>query len=105
MKTLEEMQMIAFQIIAQVGEAKSMYMEAINLAKQKKFDECKDMFKQADESYAKAHAFHFDVVQIEAAGEQLPFSIMFMHAEDQLLTTEVIKLMALEIVELREMIN
>ncbi|WP_312096687.1 PTS lactose/cellobiose transporter subunit IIA [Niallia sp.] len=30
----------------------------------------------------------------EAAGEQLPFSLILMHAENQKLTTETVKIMA-----------
>ncbi len=100
--TLEEMQMVAFQIIAQVGEAKSLYIEAIKYAKQKDFQKAQEFMKDGDESYSKAHHFHHDLVQKEAAGEQLPFSLLLIHAEDQLLSTETIKIMAEEIIVLHE---
>ncbi len=102
--TLEEMQMVAFQIIAQVGSAKSFYVEAMQYAKAGDFAKAEEAIKSGEELYAKAHHFHHDLVQKEAAGEQLPFSMMIMHAEDQLLNTETIKIMAEEIIELRKRI-
>lgn len=100
--TLEDIQMVAFQIIAQVGEAKSLYVEAMRAARASDFEKAEQLLRDGEASYAKAHHFHLDLVQKEAAGEQLPFSILFIHAEDQLLSTETIKLMADEIIELRK---
>lgn len=99
--TLEDLQMVAFQIIAQVGEAKSLYIEAMRAARANDFEKADKLMVEGEASYAKAHHFHLDLVQKEAAGEQLPFSVLFIHAEDQLLTTETVKLMADEIIELR----
>lgn len=106
MTELEQMQTVAFQIIAEVGTAKSMYMEAIRVAKEEKdFKQAREMMAEGVELATSAHSHHFEAVQKEAQGESLPFSIMFMHAEDQLLTTEVIKLMAEELIDLHETIN
>ncbi len=106
MDQLEQMQSVAFQIIAEVGTAKSMYMEAIRIAKEEKdFDAARKMIDEGQEMATSAHSHHFEIVQKEAGGEQLPFSIMLMHAEDQLLTTEVIKMMAIEVIDLHEQLN
>lgn len=98
---LEQMQMTAFQIIATVGEAKSLYMEGIYLAKDHKFDEAIEKVKEGEKVFAEAHTLHFDLVQKEANGIELPFSLMLMHAEDQMLTTETIKILAEQIISLR----
>ncbi len=101
----EQMQGAGFQIIATVGEAKSLFMEAIYKAKENKIEEAKELIKQGEEIFSNAHTMHFELVQKEAQGEDLPFSLLFMHAEDQLLSTETIKLMAIEIIDLYEKIN
>lgn len=98
----EEMQTVAFQIIATVGEAKSLFVEAMYASREGEFDKAQELLDQGSEVFASAHGYHFDIVQKEAAGEDLPFSVMFMHAEDQLLSTETIKLMAEEIILLRK---
>lgn len=96
----EEMQMAAFQMIATIGGAKSAYMEAIEIAKEGKTEEALNQIEEGRKMMAEAHHHHFQFVTKEANGEDLPFSLMLMHAEDQLLTTEVIELMATEFVKL-----
>lgn len=96
------MQEIAFQIIAAVGAAKSLYIEAIYLSREGKFEEARSKIAQGDKAREKSHYLHLDLVQKEADGEQLPFSLLLMHAEDQMLNAETIKLMAEEIIELRQ---
>ncbi len=101
----EQMQVAGFQIIATVGEAKFLFMEAIYKAKENKIDEARELIKKGDEVFSNAHTMHFDLVQKEAQGEELPFSLLFMHSEDQLLSTETIKLMAIEFIDLYEKID
>ncbi len=96
----EEMQAIAFQIIAQAGSAKSSFIEAISYAKEGNFDQAKDKIKEGEEIFSGAHKLHFDIVSKEAQGMDVPFSILFMHSEDQLLNTETIKIMADEFIYL-----
>lgn len=98
----EELQTAAFQIIATVGEAKSLFIEAMYAARENDFEGAQAKLDEGTEVYSKAHSFHFELVQKEASGEDLPFSILFMHAEDQMLTTETVKIMAEEIVNLRK---
>ncbi len=99
---LEQMQTTAFQMIATVGTAKSMYIEALQMAKKGDFDEAEKMYAEADSIYSEAHTLHFDLVQKEASGEELPFSLMLMHAEDQMLNTETIKILIAELIELHK---
>lgn len=99
---LEKMQEIAFQMIATVGGAKSLYMEAIYLSRESKFEEAATKLDEGAALFSEAHSLHFELLQKEAIGEELPFSLLLMHAEDQMLTTEVIQLMAVEIIELRK---
>ncbi|MFV0479897.1 MAG: PTS lactose/cellobiose transporter subunit IIA [Anaerorhabdus sp.] len=101
----EEMQMAAFQMIATVGGAKSSYMEAIELSKEGKINEALEKIEEGRSMMAEAHHHHFKFVTKEANGEDLPFSLMLMHAEDQLLTTEVIELMATEFVKLYQKVQ
>ncbi|MBP3041739.1 PTS lactose/cellobiose transporter subunit IIA [Bacillaceae bacterium Marseille-Q3522] len=100
MEILEDMQAAAFQIITYAGEARSNYVEAIRIAREGKIEEAKNKIKDGEHSYNKIHKVHASLVQREAAGEQLPFSLILMHAEDQMLTTETIKIMACEMVEM-----
>lgn len=98
----EEIQLIACQIVSAVGGAKSMYVEAINLVKEGKTEEAREKMKEGRELYMESHTHHFSLIQKEANGEDVPFSLILMHAEDQMLSTEVVELMASEIIEMYE---
>lgn len=52
-----------------------------------------------------AHKAHFDVIQKEANGENIEFSIMLMHAEDQLMTVELLKELSKKIIHINQKIN
>lgn len=101
---MDDMQAVAFEIIAQVGTAKSMYMEALQMAKRGDFDGAESTVKEADEIFGKAHGAHFALIQKESKGEELPFSILFMHAEDQMLSAETIKILVEELIQIYEQI-
>ena len=81
---------ISFSIIVKVAEAKDKALTAlqeIRKGKQKEFD------KLIGESRAKigeAGHEHLEVISKEAAGEDVKYSVLFMHAEDQLLTTQTL---------------
>lgn len=101
----EEIQLIACQIVSAVGAAKSMYMEALALAKEGNIEEAKAKLKEGREFYQESHGHHFSLIQKEAGGEDVPFSLILMHAEDQLLSTEAIEILASEMIELYEKMN
>ncbi|ERK28876.1 MULTISPECIES: PTS lactose/cellobiose transporter subunit IIA [Clostridium] len=102
---MEELQLAAFQIISEVGTAKSYIMEALGFAREKKLEEAKETLKKAEEHLKEGHKGHFDLVQKEARGEKLEFSILFMHAEDQLLTTATLKDVVTEMINMYTMIH
>ena len=102
---MEELQRIAFEIIASVGEAKTFYTEAVKLAKQGNITEARETIGRGNEVFEKAHEHHFSCIQREAEGEELPFSILFLHAEDQLLSTELMRDMAVQLADVYEELN
>lgn len=105
MTVLEEMQGAAFQIIAHAGEARSHYVEAIRLARADDFEAAQQLIEKGEEAFRNIHDLHLSLIQKEAAGEQLPFSLLLIHAEDQMLTTETIHLLAIEMIEMCKKMN
>lgn len=96
---------ISFGIITTAGSAKSSAMEALFLAKDGKFDEADAKMKIADKEIADASHRHFDVIQLEAQGKQLEFKVLFLHAEDQLLTTQTLILLVKELIDIHKRIS
>lgn len=96
----ENFEMICFQIISNSGMAKSNYVEAIQCAKEGNYDKANELMQEAEDVFVGAHKVHAEMIQKEAAGEKTEFSLLLMHAEDQMASTEMAKLMAQEIIEL-----
>ncbi|BCZ48815.1 PTS cellobiose transporter subunit IIA [Clostridium gelidum] len=91
---MDSNEQIAFNIIANSGSAKSLYMEVLNKCEVEEFDSIDDMFKEAEEYLIVAHKTHTELIQKEARGEETKFSLLLMHAEDQLMQTETMKVIA-----------
>lgn len=96
----EELQLISFHMIAHIGEAKRLFMEAIELS-EKNIDSTETL-KKGEEQLQIAHKTHFEVIQKEAEGENIEFSIMLMHAEDQLMTVELLKEIAKKLININK---
>ena len=62
--------------------------EAIDLAKSKKLSEAKENLIKAEELLGEAGREHMGIIVKEARGEEIKFSVLFMHAEDQFLSTQ-----------------
>ncbi|WP_338970162.1 PTS lactose/cellobiose transporter subunit IIA [Spiroplasma endosymbiont of Labia minor] len=104
MSTKFNFEEISFQIIAYAGEAKGLAISAIGEAKKNNFEEAQNLLKKADESMIIAEKTHMDIISAEAAGETIDFKVLFMHAEDQLLTTQSIMLLAKEFIDLYKLV-
>lgn len=98
MKNMEDIEMISCQIIAASGSAKSNYVEAIGLAKDKQFDKAEELIKEGAKVYLEGHEAHVKLLQLSASGE-LEIPLLLMHAEDQMMNCETMKIVAEEMVE------
>jgi len=88
---MEEMETICMQIISNAGTARSLIIEALQEAREGNFLEGEAKMDEANKFFVEAHKSHGQLLQKEAGGEKVPFSLLFMHAEDQLMSTETIK--------------
>ena len=89
--------MISCQIIAASGGAKSSYIEAIELAKEDDFDGALAKIKEGDEVYQQGHEAHAKLIQMSAQGK-LEIPLLLMHAEDQMMNCETMKIFAQEMI-------
>ncbi|MGL4589138.1 MAG: PTS lactose/cellobiose transporter subunit IIA [Mycoplasmatales bacterium] len=94
----EHLQTVGFEIISEVSKVQKMYSQAIREAKKGKFEKAKEIMQEADQIFDGAHEYHFEFAKKEARGEDIPYSILFMHAEDQLLMTEMLRINAYEFI-------
>ena len=96
---------VSFGIITEAGVAKSAAMEGLYAAKEGNYDLASEKLAFANETIGNASHMHFEVIQKEAQGEQLEFKVLFLHAEDQLLTTQTLILMVEEMIDLHKKVD
>lgn len=97
---MEDLELICFQIISHAGTAKSNYIEAMAKAKDGDFKKASELINEGIEEYRLAHKAHSSLITEEASGNKVEVGLLLMHAEDQLITTEVIKVVAEENIQL-----
>lgn len=96
----EAMEMACFQIITYVGTARSCFINAIQCAKEGKFDEAEALIKQGDEAFVQGHQGHADLITKEANGELEGIGLLLIHSEDQLMSAESFRIIAEEFIAL-----
>lgn len=99
---MEGLELVSFKIISAVGMAKSSYVEAMMAAEKNDFALAAEKIKEGEEFYVGGHSAHADLIQKEASGEGVVPTILLMHAEDQLMAAETMKIMASEIIKLNQ---
>ena len=97
MEDMNELQMTCFEIISYVGTAKSMYINAVQKAKEGDFDAAEELIKQGDEAYNGGHDVHMGLLKKEANGER--------NGEDQMAGTETMRVMATELIEIHKQLQ
>ena len=95
-----EYYMLAFTIIGHVGTAKSLVMEALYAAKEGNYDLAEEKLAESKKYFVEGHKTHASLIQREASGEKLEFSLILMHAEDQIMSVDTITLLVTEMIEL-----
>ena len=107
----EELELTLFQIITAAGGCKSTYIGAIQEAKAGNIDIAQSLAKDGDAFLSQAHDPHASLLTQEA---QLAMEgknsadlicLLLIHAEDQMMSCEVFKQMAVEFIELYEKLN
>lgn len=106
MEDMNELQMTCFEIISYVGTAKSMYINAVQKAKEGDFDAAEELIKQGDEAYNGGHDVHMGLLKKEANGERNGDApLILLHAEDQMAGTETMRVIATELIEIHKQLQ
>ena len=96
---MEGLELIAFEIISNVGTAKSLAVEALRDAREGKYEEAEEKLAEASKYFVNGHHAHASLIQKEASGDKVEPSLIIMHAEDQMMNCETMKIVATEMVE------
>lgn len=84
----EELIQSSMTMILHSGDARTAIMKAYDLLEDDKIQEADDLLEEAKELLNKAHQMQTSIVQFEASGEEIPYSPLFSHAQDTMMTVQ-----------------
>ncbi|AGM25697.1 PTS system lactose/cellobiose-specific IIA component [Spiroplasma syrphidicola EA-1] len=96
---------ISFGIITYAGMAKSNALIAITTAKTGNITEAEKLITEAEEHIITAEKTHMSVIQQEAQGVKHQIPVLFMHAEDQMMSAQMVIELAKEFISLYQILK
>lgn len=102
---MEGIELLSFQMISFNGSARSCFIEAIQAAKEGDFDRAEELMVEGEEQFVEGHRVHAQLIQKEAQDGATDVNLLLIHAEDQMMSAELMKIVAAELIELHKRIQ
>lgn len=83
-----ELSLVAMQVILNAGDARTDMEHALEQLASFDFDAVDASLAAADEKILLAHNAQTDLIQRQAGGEHFDYSLLFVHAQDTLMTID-----------------
>ncbi|UOQ86715.1 PTS lactose/cellobiose transporter subunit IIA [Gracilibacillus salinarum] len=100
-----QMEKIAFTIILHAGNARSLAIEAIKLAKTNQLAEAEDKIREAEAEFIKAHNQQTILLQQEAEAGYNQLPLVLIHAQDHLMMAMTVKDLAVEFIDMYQRLH
>jgi len=98
--TKDEMNMIGFEIVAYSGDARSTLLQLLKEVRQGIFNNVDQLMADADENINLAHKSQTQILAAEAGGDNMDIGFIFVHGQDHLMTTILLRDIITDMVEL-----
>lgn len=95
-----EMAMVAMEIVAFSGDARTKYLNAMDAITEKDFAKAEALIQEGNEIILDAHHAQTDLITKEAAGEDLEIGFLTVHAQDHLMTAMLLRDMVTRFVKM-----
>ncbi|KLI75119.1 MULTISPECIES: PTS lactose/cellobiose transporter subunit IIA [Lacticaseibacillus] len=82
----DEINKVSMQIILHAGDARNQISDALEKIGDQKFEAATNLLTAAQENIKKAHEAQTNTIQAAAQGTEIPYSVLFSHAQDTLMT-------------------
>ena len=102
---MEGLELTCFEIISNVGMARSLFIEAIQSAKEGDFEDAHRKIKEGEDAFTHGHHAHATLIQQEANGQGSGMTLLLTHAEDQLMSAEAFKILSEEFIAVYELMK
>lgn len=96
------LEMLPFQIIANVGTARSMYVEAVEQARAGDTAQAHAMLEEGETYFVTGHDSHLKIFTHELTADDMKYLPLIIHAEDQLMSAEGMKIVCDQLVAMQE---
>ncbi|MGT2666589.1 PTS cellobiose transporter subunit IIA [Streptococcus rifensis] len=101
----EDVQVAAFEIILNSGNARTVVHEAFAAMREGRYEDAAQKLEDANEELLLAHQAQTHLLQEYAGGTEIKIEIIMVHAQDHLMTTMTLREVALEMLELYRKVN
>ena len=102
---MEQLEMAIMNIIINAGDCKNHAYMALGMVNEGKYEDAEKEMRLANDAWAKAHDSQTEMIQKEASGDKIELSLLFVHAQDHLMTAISEKNLIEQIIELRKVVN
>lgn len=89
--TKKELQMIGFEIVAYSGDARSELLKLLREVREGNLVNLDSVLQDVDNNLNLAHQAQTKILQQEASGEHLDLGFIFIHGQDHLMTTLLLR--------------
>lgn len=89
--TKKELQMIGFEIVAYSGDARSELLKLLREVREGNLVNLDSVLQDVDHNLNLAHQAQTKILQQEATGENLDLGFIFIHGQDHLMTTLLLR--------------
>lgn len=96
----DELASVSMQVILHSGNARAKLFEAVDWASKANFEKADTCMDQANDELIQAHKSQTKTIQLEAEGIDIPYSVLFSHAQDTLMTAKTEQNLIKEMIKL-----
>ena len=97
---MEKLETLLMQMISYSGDCKSLCIEAMNSFRDEDFNQAASLLEEAEKSLLRAQRIHAQILSTFVRNEEMKINLFVVHAEDQMMSAEVIKSLAEEMIEM-----
>lgn len=95
-----DLEVTIMQLIIYSGEARSLAIQAIRVARKGEFEEAKKLISECQEKMVEAHKFQTELIFSETSGNKVPISLLMIHAQDHVMNAMTMKDIVVEVIEI-----
>ena len=102
---MEGLELIVFEIISKGGTAKGLVYEALTKSEEGDFDKAQQLLHLADQELKEAHRIQTKLIQEEASGMHHEVTVLFVHAQDHLMTAIEVRTLAENLIRMNQRLH